>query len=446
MVTRLTRAAAALSVLLVAGLTAGALTAPQPASGVRWVWSGGVTAHSAAVRARVARGGIPVRLLLSPAEAAGATRERPFESVSDPNGMAAFGLTGLEPATAYEYRVEPQGGAPMRGRFRTFGEGPWNFRIAFSACADTGSASTVFDAIRDARPDLFIHMGDIHYEDIGRNDAGRFRSAFDAVMASLTQGRLYRSLPIAYMWDDHDFGPNGADSSSASRPAALAVYREFVPHYPLTGAGSPGIHQAFTMGRVRVIMTDQRSQRTSSWRTPADRTMLGAAQLQWLKDELTAASEAPLVVWVNTVPWIAAQGPGSDNWGSYAHEREAIANHIERLGLTRRLVMLSGDAHMVAIDDGTHSNYATDARPGSRGFVVMHAAPLDRRTSMKGGPYSHGVSRQRSQFGLLDVADDGRNLKVELSGRDRAGAPIKGMRVAFSCEWLECGLPFRPAK
>ena len=426
-------------VALAAVLSVGAQPAAQPAPGVRWAWSGGVTAHGAVVKARVARGGMPVRLLLARAGAAGATRERPFESVSDPNGMAAFDLTGLEPVTVYEYRVEPQGGAPMRGRFRTFGDGPWNFRIAFSACADTGSASSVFDAIRDARPDLFIHMGDIHYEDIGRNDAERFRRAFDAVMASLTQGRLYRSLPIAYMWDDHDFGPNGADASSASRPAALAVYREFVPHYPLRDDENSGIHQAFTMGRVRVIMTDQRSQRTSSWRLPADRTMLGAAQLQWLKDELTAAVGAPLVVWVNTVPWIASEGPGSDNWGSYAHEREEIANHIQRLGLTRRVVMLSGDAHMVAIDDGTHSNYATDASPGAHGFVVMHAAPLDRRTSMKGGPFSHGVSRQRGQFGLLDVADDGRNLKVELSGRDRTGAPIKGMRVTFACEWLECG-------
>jgi alkaline phosphatase D len=94
---------------------------------------------------------------------------------------------------------------------------------------------------------------------------------------------------------------------------------------------------------------------------------------------------------------------------------------------------------MLAIDDGTHSNFAADASPGSRGFIVMHAAPLDRRPSMKGGPYSHGVSRQRGQFGLLDVQDDGRHLTVELSGRDRVGALIKGMRLAFACEWLECG-------
>jgi len=425
-------------VALAAVLSVGAQPTAQPASSVRWVWSGGVTARSAVVNARVPRGGIPVRLLLFPAEAAAATRERPFESVADPSGIASFDLTGLAPATAYEYRVESADGAPARGRFRTFGEGPWSFRIALSACAETGSASTVFDAIRDAKPDLFIHTGDIHYEDITRNDPERFRRAFDAVMGSPTQSRLYRSVPIAYTWDDHDFGGNGSDASSAARPAALAVYRQAVPHYPLDRGGAAGIHQAFDIGRVRVILTDSRSQRTPSGQAPQARTMLGAAQLRWLKDQLSAAASAPLVIWVNTVPWIASPGSGSDNWGSYAREREEVANHIDRLGLTRRLLMLSGDAHMVAIDDGTHSNYATGPGRGRPGFVVMHAAPLDRKTSEKGGPYSHGISRQRGQFGLVDVADDGRQLTVELTGRNQSGGILQGMRLALSCADRTC--------
>jgi alkaline phosphatase D len=347
-------------------------------------------------------------------------------------------LDGLSPARRYDYRVEAAGSAAVTGSFRTFGEGPWSFRLAFSACAETGSASPVFDAIRAARPDLFIHTGDIHYEDITRNEPERFRAAFDAVMGSPTQSRLYRSVPIAYTWDDHDFGGNGSDASSAAGPAALAVYRQFVPHYTLEGDGRMGIHQAFTIGRVRVIMSDSRSQRTSSRIAPQRRSMLGPAQLTWLKDQLSRAADAPLVIWVNTVPWIASPGSGSDNWGSYSREREEIANHIDALGLTGRLLMLSGDAHMVAIDDGTHSNYATGTGRGQRGFVVMHAAPLDRRTSEKGGPYSHGMSRERGQFGLVDVTDDGQQLSVELSGRDRAGAPIKGMRLARSCNGREC--------
>jgi phosphodiesterase/alkaline phosphatase D-like protein len=430
------RAATCVAVVAACSVIAG-LPMAQPAGGVRWVWSGGVTARSAVVKARVHRAGIPVRLVVirggDPA-----AMPQVHDMRADDSGIAGFELEGLEPATRYRYRADVDGGAALTGTFRTFGDGPWSFRLAFASCAETGSASSVFDAIRTTQPDLFIHMGDFHYEDIAAADVGRFRRAFDAVMASPTQSRLYRSVPIAYMWDDHDYGGNNSDGSSASRPAVLAVYRQFVPHYPLNGDGLTGIHQAFTIGRVRVIMTDERSQRTSSRAGLRTRSMLGASQLQWLKAQLSAASSAPLVVWVNTVPWIAKAGSFSDNWGSYAAEREDIANHINRLGLTRRIVMLSGDAHMVAIDDGTHSYYATGTGRTGPGFVVMHAAPLDQSTSEKGGPYSHGPSRQRGQFGLLQLADDGRALKVELSGRDKAGAPIPGMRLALTCASRGC--------
>ena len=183
---------------------------------------------------------------------------------------------------------------------------------------------------------------------------------------------------------------------------------------------------------------DSRSQRTSTWRVPSGRTMLGAAQRQWLDDELRAAADAPLVIWVNAVPWIGKAGFLSDHWGSHAQERESLANHIDRLGLTARLLMLSGDAHMVAIDDGTHSNYATGPGRGGRGFVVMHAAPLDRKTSKKGGPYSHGISRQRGQFGLVQVTDDGSVLRVELSGHDKQGRAIAGQRLSLTCADARC--------
>jgi hypothetical protein len=70
----------------------------------------------------------------------------------------------------------------------------------------------------------------------------------------------------------------------------------------------------------------------------------------------------------------------------------------------------------------------------------MHAAPLDRRTSEKGGPYSHGISRERGQFGLVDVTDDGATLAVALSGRDRSGAEIKGMRLSLTCDGGACDI------
>ena len=85
------------------------------------------------------------------------------------------------------------------------------------------------------------------------------------------------------------------------------------------------------------------------------------------------------------------------------------ANHIDRL------VMLSGDAHMVAIDDGTNTDYATS---GGAAFPLLHAAALDRPGKVKGGPYSGGLVAGGGQFGVLEVDDRGATLQVTITGRN----------------------------
>jgi hypothetical protein len=193
------------------------------------------------------------------------------------------------------------------------------------------------------------------------------------------------------------------------------AYRQAVPHHGVDGDPQTSIAQAFSVGRVRFILTDTRSQRTAE-------TMLGEEQLAWLLDELLVASEThALVVWGNPTPWISSAGPGADDWSAFPQERQAIADTIAAAGMTN-LVMVSGDAHMVAIDDGANSGYAAD---GSPGFPVLHAAALDRRGSEKGGPYSHGTFAGGGQYGLLEIEDDGGQVvTVTLSGHDWQGQEL----------------------
>ena len=89
--------------------------------------------------------------------------------------------------------------------------------------------------------------------------------------------------------------------------------------------------------------------------------------------------------------------------------------------------MLSADAHMLAIDDGSNNKPPT----GAGGFPVFHASPLDRRRSTKGGPYSHGAFEKSSgQYGVFRVADAGGHaVQVEWIGTGvGAASPI----VSFS--------------
>jgi phosphodiesterase/alkaline phosphatase D-like protein len=420
----------------------------RAAPAVDWLWSGAITAGSARIRARVTIDG-PVRLILTRAER-GAADSRAIAPTGPPStdGVHTFDADGLQPDTAYRYAIETAAGRDERtGQFRTFGEGPFSFGFAFGSCASTGSNNAVFETIRRRNPHFFLHLGDFHYENIPVDDPWRFREASNRVLRSPRQSALYRGAPIVYVFDDHDFGRDDSDGTSITKAAAQRVYRERVPHYPLPlsavpagappGSGSLGpVAQAFTVGRARVIVTDSRSERTPQ-RAPdaATRTMLGPGQRQWFVDELTRAadSKAPVVFWACTVPWITKETPGTVyGWEPYARERAEIAGTISKLGLTSRLVFLSGDAHMAAIDDGTNSNYVAGADPATRGFVVMQAAPFSRFPRGKGGPYSHGRSTRNHQFGWVDVKDTGSAITVELTARNQVGLVIPGLQLTLT--------------
>jgi hypothetical protein len=143
--------------------------------------------------------------------------------------------------------------------------------------------------------------------------------------------------------------------------------------------------------------------------------MLGEAQVRWFEHEVRSAANAGrAVVWVNGTPWIGAPSPSDDTWAGYAAERERLARIVHDAGLDGSLVMLSGDAHMVAVDDGSNADYSPG--PGG-GFPVGFGGALDRPGSVKGGPYSEGAFPGAGQYGLLEVTDD---------GGDRIGAVLVG--------------------
>lgn len=414
-----------LSMFLCAGCDAKPPAAVGPAA---WVWIGAVTDSSVEVRAKIDKPFVRARLKASP-------RADLDSALLSPNVLTLpfrkdavylFPLRGLRPDTRYHFQVEVDGRADTAstGAFRTFPTGASSFRFAFGSCARTGSIHPVFPRILSLDPLFFLHTGDLHYENVASEDPDEYRLAFDKALTSPVQRRFFRSLPVIYMWDDHDFGGDNSDSTNPGREAARKIYREYVPHYPLEDGGS--LQQAFTVGRVRFLVTDSRSSRSPRKAAQGPgKTMLGAGQKAWLKSQLLAARDAyPLIVWVNSLPWIGAKG--NDGWYRYADERRDLAEFIKSNGI-KGLCMLSGDAHMLAIDDGGNADYSAG---GGAGFPVFHAAPLDRPGSVKGGPYSHGTSVARGQFGLMTVTDSGGVIGVVWEGMNHKGEVV--LRHAFN--------------
>ncbi len=390
-------------------------------------WSGNVTPSGATIVAAVDRPGVSVRAVasLSP-DFTSPIVSAPVLSSADDGNAVRLDLVGLSPDTEYHYALSLDGvldtSAGNVGRFRSFpAPGPASFQIGFGACGHwSAEPQHVYDALAAEAIRLFIHMGDLNYADTDSRNPADYRVNYRDALAIGRQGALLRRHASAYMWDDHDFSGDDSDRTFAGRLAHRQVYRELAPHYSLPdipGAGEPhgAIYQAFTLGRVRFILSDLRSERDPvHWADNASKTMMGAAQKAWFKQQLLDArdSETPLIVWVSTVPFISME-TNRDNWGRYRTERTELLEFIRDQRI-QNIVILAGDMHALAADDGR----GTEAYvPGVR-IPVFHAASFNRAGSVKGGPYSHGASPGDSRYGLLAVADDGAApLRVTYRGR-----------------------------
>jgi alkaline phosphatase D len=391
-------------------------------------WSGALTDRSIAVNAQLSGPEIPARLVVSrAADFSQPIHSAPQVSSSATGNSLRFDLAGLDPDTSYHYALELDGvlstAVGKAGRFRTLPPpGPASFRFAFSSCSfwrETGQH--VFKAILRDAPLFFIHTGDIHYRDTNEDNKSEYRTNYFRMLTLSSEfAEMVRSLPVAHVWDDHDYCGNASTRFSVGRSAARHVYREMIPHYPLpAGTGDAAIYQTFDAGRVRFIMTDLRSER-SKVNDPesASKSMMGPVQKQWFKDQLVAArdAEVPLIVWVCAVPLLNNTTDG-DDWGSYTTERTELLEFVRDEDI-RNLVVISGDMHSMAYDDGRAT--ATYV-PGVR-LPVFHAASLTQDRGTKGGPYSGGTNGGRGRYATVDIADDGDSLSFTYRGRIASSA------------------------
>lgn len=377
---------------------------------VWWLWCGGVTNKTAKLLVRQASESHSVTLKYS-TDSNFLSGVKTLAPEGLGNGRRLFTFTNLKPDTTYYYRPVVSGvdNTEHSGRFRTMPDPgkPHSFRLGFFADMDTGTVGQCARELDGSDPLYTVMGGDLFYENISSNNTQLYYDAYDTVMSAPLNQELFHHRPVAYTWDDHDFGPSNSDSTSPSRPAAYASYRDSTAHHTLPEgetAEAP-IYHSFSIGRVRVIVLDVRSQR--SQRSDPDtgsKTMLGSQQKVWLKSELLAAKKAAqFSLIISSSPWNA--NDNTDTWFGYQNERRELADFMQ-VNDIRNVAKLSGDRHASAIDDGSNDVYTTDLV--GNGHVSMLAAPYEQSpVTDLDGVYSVGSSSATGQFGLITFADSG---------------------------------------
>ena len=323
-------------------------------------------------------------------------------------------LENLTPATLYRYRVHFEAGGEtsetVEGTFRTAPspESPATVRFVVGGdlgghgfCREETAGYAFFERMRELRPDFFIANGDMIYADsdcpqarpdgarnvpgdfpriddpaVDWTDAARVREIYLAHWrynrADPSFQRFLLEVPMYSQWDDHevlnDFGANWPKWAAAERegyPVLVRAGREALfdlhPLWP-EPEEPQRIYRSFKWGaNVELFLLDARSYRSPNTLEDSpggSKTLLGRAQLDWLKSGLRSSNVTWKIV-SSDVPLSIATGSRAEVYGRDAFadgdpagaprtgsetELRELLSHLDRENV-RNVVFVVTDVH-----------------------------------------------------------------------------------------------------
>lgn len=268
--------------------------------------------------------------------------------------VAKFHVTGLSPATSYDYKIEDISGSspvqlagPENGlRFKTrLATGtPGLVTTAFVSCANNTS-EPVWERIGTLKPDQVILGGDTPYIDVP--DLATSRIKHRAFLETPFMTSLIRGTSTVGTWDDHDFGLNNGNGMTAAdrRSNTRQAFTEYRAHEQF-GTGTEAVYHKVDLGAMEIFLLDPRwfSQTGPSPVDPAKKTTFGNAQWQWIRESLEA-SRAPFKVLAMGEVWEDKKNSENDDMFTYWYERDALFDFIRSKAIPG-VVLLGGDIHV----------------------------------------------------------------------------------------------------
>ncbi|MES2462127.1 MAG: alkaline phosphatase D family protein [Armatimonadota bacterium] len=261
------------------------------------------------------------------------------------DGTAKWIVRGLSPATRYV--AELKGGRTCAFMTPPANNRPSRVTLAFGSCAreDAGTRA-VWSRMAAEKVDAVVLAGDTPY--IDSTDLATQRARHRTFAAVPEYQDLLSSRPFWSTWDDHDFGGNDSDGTIPGKENSRQAFIEYRAQ-PTFGDGKGGIYTSFRWGPIEVFLIDARwwSYTEPSFADPAEKTLLGKRQWEWLKAGL-AASSAPFKVLTPGCVWEDKKNREKDDWETYKSERDALFAFIKqkRIG---GVVLFGGDIHVTRL-------------------------------------------------------------------------------------------------
>ncbi len=365
-------------------------------------------------------------------------------------------LTGLEPATAYEYTLTVtdakkkteirKGALTTKTLFQWRNPAP-DFSFLAGSCAYInepvydrpgrayGLDSSIFETMAKEKSAFMLWLGDNWYtrEVDYQSKWGLWYRAMHTRKLPVMQNFL-RSMGHLAIWDDHDYGPNDYGKSYHLKGQSREVFNHFWLN-PSYGNQNEGIYTRYQYNDVDFFLLDDRWWRdydklpdSINGKPNEAKRMLGKAQIDWLKQELLYSRDNPFVSFRVIVNGSQVLNPGSpfDKMLDFPVEYYELINFIKQDKI-EGVLFFSGDRH--------HSEVIKVKLDGVYPLFDITSSPLSSGTHKFGGPEMNNPWRvvgidQKQNYGRVTVTGDKANRKLQVDFVGEKGELLGSWKVA----------------
>ena len=297
-------------------------------------------------------------------------RSKPVKMEDDHDHVAQFTLGLLEPGRRYGYRVMMNGReqkVPQSLAFSTQSLWQWrtdapDWKLAFGTCSYDNEVlydrpgrgyggppenKRIFDVMAKQQPDLTLWGGDyLYFREVDEDSESGLRYRWRYARSIAEQQGLLRTGSHISIWDDHEFGPNDSNSSYSLKGEALTLFKRYWPNASFGLPETPGTFGNQRFNDAEIFLLDNRFYRDSDKLQSEDKSMLGAAQVRWLKNAMLA-SVAPFKIIVSGSQ-VTNDVNRFESWTRFPKERADFLKFVADHKIDG-VVILSGDRHFTEL-------------------------------------------------------------------------------------------------
>ncbi len=296
-------------------------------------------------------------------------------------------------------------------------------RIAFGSCAKMKAEQTIWSAITDAEPQLWIWLGDNIYGDTANMEV--MAAKYAARKSEPGYRKLRQACEVIGTWDDHDYGLNNGGKEFSAKADSQQAMLDFLDEpNDSPRRNQEGVYWSYTYGQgdrtVKAILLDARYHRDHPKDPKSD--ILGDAQWNWLKQELRA-SKAAIHLIASSIQIIPEEHK-YEKWANFPQARERLYTTIAESG-AKGVIFLSGDRHIAEISKEQPEGLTYPL------YEITSSSLTHSWTGFSGEPNQHRIGEVffQNNFGFLEIDWESKTVKASII--DQTGTKQRSVSISF---------------